>query len=247
MSDSTVLSEGLKNNAQKHQSYKIYTSMDRALAFLLDGRLYVTDGAHWNDVSDSKNLEARSLYATCFSCSTRENIAMWMLYGGSRGKNGALISLYPSIIEKIIESTHVALGNFGSDGKYHVNHILNRNTDFSIFLTDMLYVDPCKNKKAKVTCSGESVVIKETIMKNDDVFCKNIAWEYEKECRLVIRLSESWKKRAAKEKLNAICITLDKSSLNKMRNRGLTRSPIYCGDVEIGTPSNLTGAVKWEI
>ncbi len=85
------------------------------------------------------------------------------------------------------------------------------------------------------------------ILDNPDIFQKNYAWKYEQECRLVIRLSDKWRKKAESEKLGMVCIDLKNGSLKIMRERGIVRSPIYCGGVESGHLSKLAGSVEWDI
>ena len=53
-------------------------------------RYTISNGANWNDVNDRTLMEANNAYGLCLSCSTRENIAMWMLYGANHGKEGAM-------------------------------------------------------------------------------------------------------------------------------------------------------------
>ena len=82
ISNSHSLAEGLKENGKAHQNYKLYLPMERALSFLLTGNLYLSRGTSWNDTSDRILADTNNIYSRCFSYSTRENIAMWMLYGG---------------------------------------------------------------------------------------------------------------------------------------------------------------------
>lgn len=245
--DSRSLSDGLKHNAERHQNYKLYTSMDRALAFLLDGQLFITDGTNWNDLDDSNKLRERSLYAKCFSCSTRENIAMWMLYGDCRGKNGAVLNFLPSVMKEIVETETVLLGKFVYQGKFESMYELKKGVDYDIYLTDLLYVDPCKNNRIKLNYYDTSIVTDEITLENDEIFCKNVAWGYEKESRLIIRLKEKWRILSRKEQLCVVRITLGKKALTKMRKRGIIKSPIYSGGVDFGELSKLSGTVKWDL
>ena len=59
------LSEGLKINAKQHRSYDMYTSMERALGILLNGEIYLSNGATWNDVNDRYLMDSKKSYAIC--------------------------------------------------------------------------------------------------------------------------------------------------------------------------------------
>ena len=92
ISTSSDLSEGLKQNGLSHVNYKNYTTIERAMDLLLSGYVYLCDGSAWNDTVDREYMKARKAYGMCFSYSTRESVAMWMLYGGNRGKTGAILN-----------------------------------------------------------------------------------------------------------------------------------------------------------
>ena len=71
-------------------------------------------------------------------------------------------------------------------------------------------------------------------------------WAYERECRLVVRLSEDALLMAVNDKLNMIRLKIPSSGLIKMKNR-IVRSPIYQGGVDYGKSSTLTGDVEWNL
>ncbi len=222
--------------------------MERALGFLLSGKIYLNDGSNWNDTDDSAILKKRKLYAKCFSWSTRENIAMWMLYGDSRGKNGAMLSFPPSVMHELLECPQLELGFF-DNGKFQAKRILyNSSNDYDIFLSDVIYYDPVANGKCVLTLYDEHVTVdKEVAFGYRDIFIKNYAWEYERECRLLVRLNLKWQKIAEQEGLNTICVVLSNKAIIKMRKRDLIRSPIYNGKVDNGKNSVLSGKVNWNI
>ena len=184
------LSEGLKKNGEQHRSYDMYTSMERALGVLLNGELFLSNGARWNDVNDRYLMDSKKSYAICLSCSTRENIAMWMLYGAEHGKKGAMLKLYPSIMKELVEVDTVELGAFKKDGKFNVGHVLKKHKDFDAFLTDVVYTDLCKDGKVQLSEGESHITVDESMLDDPDVFYKNYAWSYEKECRYVIKLKE---------------------------------------------------------
>lgn len=99
----------------------------------------------------------------------------------------------------------IDLGRFGSDGMFQsVKTLQISQKEYEIFLTDIIYTDPCNDSggKAKLTLGDEHVTADESVLDDPGVFHKNYAWKYEKECRLVVRLSEKWKMEAAKNNLD---------------------------------------------
>ena len=251
MDSSASFAEGLATNARLHRSYNWYTSMDRALSFLETGELYLSSGKDWNDICDRQLMQERNAYGRCFSCSTAESIAMWMLYGSNGGKDGAMLSFLPSVIKEIAETEEIAIGNFdqesGSFVAYGNKHLSRAEGDFELLLTDIVYMDTCKNNKVKLSVWEEHCTTDETILVNDNVFYKNYAWSYEKECRLIARLSGKWSALAEKKDLRYIQIKLSKEALEKMNHNRLYRSPIYCGQFLEGRPSLLSDKVDWSL
>ena len=241
------LSEGLKKNGQQHRNYDMYTSMERALGVLLNGEIFLSNGASWNDVNDRYLMDSKKSYALCLSCSTRENIAMWMLYGAEHGKKGAMLKLYPSIMKELVEADTVELGTFKKNGKFDVKHVLKNNKDFDAFLTDVVYTDPCKDGKVRLSEGEKHITVDERLLEDPDVFHKNYAWSYEKECRYVIKLKEKWNVIAKRENLAFIRVKMSASSRKKMSEDRLIRSPVYSGGVACGASSSLTNDVEWNL
>ena len=234
--NNTPLSMVLKESGKQHRSYNMYTSMERALGV-----------ARWNDVNDRYLMDSKNAYGLCLSCSTRENIAMWMLYGAENGKKGAMLKLYPSVMKELVEAATVELGSFNKNGKFEAKYVLNNNKDFESFLTDVVYTDACSDGKVRLTL-GESHITEDMSILNDpDVFHKNYAWAYEKECKYIIKLKNNWSATAKKEGLTSIRVKMPSSSLNKMSEERLVRSPVYSGGVACGVCSDLTNDVDWDL
>ena len=246
----SLLGEGLMENGGLHKNYKLYTSMEQALGILMSGYIYIPDGKKWNDISDRNLMTGRGTFAKCFSCSVRENIAMWMLYGGQNGKKGAMLNFYPFVMKELRSSKAITLGKFDEFGKFQeCKELYAEKHDYEIFLTDVIYTDPCKNKTSKIqlTLGDEHITVDEEILNDPSVYYKNFAWKYEQECRLVIKLKEKWRLLANDEKMNQVRIALTKKSLSKMGEDRLIRSPIFSGKVEYGEKSQLTGNVDWDL
>lgn len=244
-----MLREGLKENALKHKNYNMYTSMDRAMCLLLTGNLYISNGATWNDVQDRATMKKCSAYGICMSCSTIESMAMWILYSGERGKNGAMIQFVPSIIKEIINTATIELGKFGDDKAFvSAPFVLSRkNNDFSIYMTDVVYTAAQKDPKLlKATVGSDNEIMLWDLLEEAKAFHKHYAWSYEKECRLIVELSPKMKEYAEANGLNMICIRLSETARRALVSR-VVRSPIYRGNTDFGKISALQGSIDWEI
>ena len=72
-----------------------------------------TAGSKWNDVPDRNQMSDKKAFGTCFSWATTENVALWMLYSGNRGENGAMIDFPASILKGVVQIQEAEIGFFG--------------------------------------------------------------------------------------------------------------------------------------
>lgn len=243
-----ALRDGLRENALRHRNYNMYTSMDRAMCLVLNGNLYITNGQTWNDKQDREIMQRRAAFGICMSCSTIESMAMWMLYSGDKGKNGALVRFSPSVIKAIVETQTVELGKFDESGKFIDNSIVlaRKNEHFHIFMTDVIYTDiQKKNPTTLIASLGEDHEYMDwKFLEEAGVFHKHYAWSYEKECRLIVELSTENQKKAGDYGFNIIRITLPEAARRALKDR-IVRSPVYAGKTDFGKVSTLYGNVDW--
>ena len=240
------MASGLQNNGQSHTSYKLYTSMSRALAILNTGYLYLANGQSWNDGDDRKKMKAGGAYAICLSWSTRENIAMWMLYSGDRGENGAMLNFPRGVLLSLLKTESIDLGCF-EKSRFVAKKKCSKD-EFEIRLVDVVYEDVCKNKeKVKLTWGDEHITASSEVLDHNLVFSKDFSWEYERECRIVVTLNDKWKKIATDEKLTTVRLTIPQKELRKMTEDRLICSPVYSGDTSCGMRNRLDGTVEWKL
>mgnify|MGYP002734926208 CR=1 FL=1 len=172
---------------------------------------------------------------------------MWMLYGAEHGKKGAMLRLYPSVMKDLVNVDTIELGKFNKDGKFSIGHVLKNKKDFEAYLTDVVYTDPCNGGKVRITEGESHITVDESVLEDPEVFHKNYAWSYEKECRYVIKLKEKWNVTAKKEGLTFVRVKMSNSSIKKMSEDRLVRSPVYSGGVAFGVCSALLGDVDWNL
>lgn len=244
---SDALHDGLQSNAARHLFFNLYTSMERAMSLLLTGEIYITNGSRWNDVPDRELMKQYGTYGMCLSCSTMENIAMWMLYSGNRGKNGAMVSIPRAVMEDIQKIPKLeVVEKSDKDGKFHPFAELKENGDFEISLMDMIYTENLPNGKVRLTWWNQYETVDDELLKNAEVFYKNYAWQYERECRLVVNLSQKWERFMQEHKNALLRITIPPKSRNALKDH-IVRSPVYEGDVDFGKPSSLFHKVDWNL
>ncbi len=143
---------------------------------------------------------------------------MWMLYGDQRGKQGAMLSFPGAVMKAILKLDTVKLGRFNKAKRFEGEIISQKNDDYEIFLTDVIYGDITKNGRLQINQYEDHEVIDKQIISNKDIFVKNYAWAYERECRLVIRLSRNLNSRAKKDGLNTICIPFTEVCYRRCEN-----------------------------
>ncbi len=238
------LAKYLSEQATKHRNYRCYTVMERACGFIDSSYMYLSNGQGWNDITDREQMRQKAVYGMCFTYTVKENIAMWMLYGGRGGKDGAMYSIPRQEMEEdCLNCDKVELGHFEDSKGFVTVKELNKG-EFEIFLTDVIYVDDKEKGVVKIACGNKAIKRKKSIIEHNNIFCKNIAWEYEKECRLIIHPLGA----NSKISLNAEC-SMARIRINKRTDSliQLVRSPIYDGKVLRGNYSELKDKVYWDL
>lgn len=253
------LEAGLMHNGLCHQNYKVYTSMDKALQFILTGELYFSDGSYWNDVLDREQMALKESYALCTSVSTKENVAMWMLYADNRGKNGVVINLPNGIVKQIVNVQELQICKVCKGCKDEIIEIVPKDGCFSIYCTDILYTSEIKNDptKIKIHCNGENQTISKSWLKCNRIFSKKYEWKYENESRIVIELSKClidkikiYKKTIEEEnksnKTNSyLVLKIKMPRSKKIKEDRIIRSPVYEGNISYGEDSALIKEIIW--
>ena len=111
----------LADRGGMHREYKHYATRARITGILRDSALYLTDGASWNDKYDREHFNpffmSTKRFGACFSASSTESVAMWMLYGGMDG-NGAMINFDRRTLQGAMGRESYECGWFGTDGRF---------------------------------------------------------------------------------------------------------------------------------
>jgi hypothetical protein len=188
------LKDYLMEKGKKHKQYKHYCRRDR-LAKNLDNKcLYLMDALDWNDAEEKKNYRANSngkkRYGLCFSYSTLENVAMWLVYCTLKDKEGLMMSLPNELVKDIINNTNsVTLGNFNFEGEFEPspNEVAVNKGD--IYLVDMYYLTP---SAVKYRCSRaeEHADLENEVYEGTKQYSKIYPWHFENEVRMILELDQ---------------------------------------------------------
>ncbi len=242
--DNDSLLNLLKTNGESHNNFRLYTSMERALGFLVTGHFYLSDGRKWNDKIDRENMRNSGLYSACFSWAS-ESVAMWMLYGCEKG---AMLNYPPNLIKYLLNTERVEIGYFSPKGVFESKKILEKSKEeFYIYIADVIYQDPQKNNRVRLTWGDEHITTDMSVLNNSDIVSKNFAWSYERECRLSVKPAREILEEADSNGWDTMRIIVPERFLSRLRKGRLIRSPIYAGGTDAGCTSALDGCIDWDI
>ncbi|WP_082667336.1 DUF2971 domain-containing protein [Tractidigestivibacter scatoligenes] len=239
--------EYLASKGSMHHHYRHYVSRSRAESILEQSAIYLTDGSSWNDIFDYQHFNpAFSSYrhfGSCFSASTDESIAMWMLYGGPH-RDGVMFDFTREILNKAINETPHYEGGYFDEGHFQKIRDIPRNL-LELRLVDILYFRELNNgddANISVRRIGDSKRVDITRQELESIpqLTKHVAWSYEKEVRLVARIKRS--DYIYNSKITCIKIPLQLSQ--SFVETRVFDSPLYSGRSSY-SDSCLHGTVKW--
>ena len=126
-----------------HNNFKYYAKREYINSIISKHSIFFSNGEKWNDNIDAKNLNGNDTeyvrYALCLSYSRSESIAMWLLYSGN---DGCMIDYNKKIINAILDSSTVKLGNF-NNGEFKTVKTVSK-PDFKIEILDVIYYGESK-------------------------------------------------------------------------------------------------------
>ena len=150
----------LRDFAIRHKRYRHYSKLCRIEQIAKTGRITLSDGSDWNDPVDRDRFNPKGLpgrrYGMCFSYSSDESIAMWMLYGGARNR-GAALELSGSDFIGLSSVNQVELGDF-EDERFVAKMSLGAS-EFLVEQFEVLYYQRLPNGDVKMRTSRESPTI----------------------------------------------------------------------------------------
>lgn len=235
----------LSEKARTHKCYKTYTVSDRIQSWIDSDCFYLDDGSRWNDIHDREtfNYPQNNIkcFGRCFSFSTSESVAMWMLYGGTQ-KDGAMLEFSQKAMSDLIKDTaHVELGRWVDNN--FVSEITLQKGQFDLTLQDILYVGELDAASAYIRRSDESCKdAPASVIRQLSQCVKSVAWSYENECRLILTVNKDLLPQGS-------AITSVRVPLNGLLNTDKVR--IYCSPnfrgKKVYRTSKLSGEIDWDL
>lgn len=184
----------LADRGGMHREYKHYATRARIAGILRDSALYLTDGASWNDKYDREHFNpffmSTKRFGACFSASSTESVAMWMLYGGMDG-NGAMINFDRRTLQGAMGRESYECGWFGTDGRFQCLMELPADR-LRLCLVDILYFQNHADGNVTVgrsSLEGGRHVMSGRAFNGIGQIAKHRSWSYENEVRLVATIS----------------------------------------------------------
>ena len=236
-----ALLEYLKDKGENHNYYKYYSTHNRIEQAIEECALYLTRGDGWNDLEDglafSTSRKGFTRFGKCFSFSRSENVAMWMLYGGTE-HDGAMLDLTKGFAKKIIATETIQAGYFDDNDKFKSVKSINVKDGCRLFFADVLYVG---EEQGKFTAkrSDERVDNLECPPSAEGLLTKAYPWSYENEVRLIFEAPNDLIPAAVK----CIRVSLECES-NALRNRAYSAPNSKPGGYK---PSKLNEKMNWDI
>lgn len=238
--DPARLIKYLKSKGANHNNYKCYSTRKNIERIVNEQAIYLTRGDGWNDLKDgigfSESRRGYVRFGKCFSFSRSENVAMWMLYGGTN-QDGAMLDLTKSQAAKIRETRALDFGYFDDGGFERVN-TFTMNSDSDLFFIDVLYCDE-NNTGCTVKRSDERVDKLKQPPQGEGLLTKLYPWSYENEVRLVFEAPRD----QVPENAECIRIPLDMGQ-DELRKRVYTAPN---STVKGYNRSRLKATINWDI
>ena len=217
ISDTDQLLQYLDGRQYNHSYYFHYTGLSGIDGILNSKSFWISSFRAFNDKAEAKKLRNPELYfSLCFSTGLNENLPLWYMYSGLTGRGGRL-RLTNRGIAKLLENATYELSEKDSSGK-PVGHRtpLEPGRMIDITFGDVLYCGDGNNanldmKYNTMTNHIFPISEKEKLYNRFEGFVKSLIWYYEKETRLLIRLTGEAEKLVDPEKDYMIILHFDES------------------------------------
>ena len=225
--DVPQLMEYLDGRQYKHERYFHYTSLGAINGILGTRTFWVSNVSKFNDRIDQKQFDTPQFYfSLCFSTGINENLPLWYLYAGLTG-HGGRIGFTKASMKNLLDSATFELAEFDDNEKPVAICPLEDGTDMEKSFRDVLYCggDTKGNLSLKYnTMTNYKIPAfqKEKLKAKYNGFLKGLIWYYEKETRLLIRVTGRAAKKIKSDK--KYCVLMHFSEKN-YKSAQLTFAP----------------------
>lgn len=189
----------LSGREYRHGDYCHYTRLSIVDSILDKKQLWLGCVSGFNDNLDTQQFgdEQELCYSLCFSTGINENLALWYLYAGMNGQ-GARLRFTKSSIGYLINNATFSLYRLDNDSQRELPQKvadLEKGKDFQLSFKDIIYYKDNGDTKPidmKYNTMTNHIMPKEEFDKylsSNIGFCKGLIWYFEKETRLLIKLT----------------------------------------------------------
>ena len=212
------LEEYLYGREYGHGHYFHYTNLG-SIEKILEGKSFrISNVQVFNDQKERKvfGSEEHLYFSLCFSTGINENLPLWYLYSGLKG-DGGRVGFTKSSIRKLIENSEYELIQLDEDRKKQVGDAicsLKENDTMRSIFKDVIYFGKDEHDKMYLkynTMTNHKISNNEIekLKTNMKGFCKSLIWFYEKETRLLIKVTGDAAKKIDVKKNYAILMQFD--------------------------------------
>ena len=221
------ISTYLDGRLNGHDKFCHYTSLGAINSILKTKTFRISSVDRFNDKKDTEqfNHSEKLFYSFCFTSGVNENLSLWYLYSGIDGKGGR-ISFTNSKLMKLIDDGEFFLVEYDYDEKKIIGKEkqLIKGENMEISFRDVLYARQNGNSKyvdmkynTMTNHNNVSISEYEKYKKSHIGFNKRIIWYYEKESRLLIKLTNDAAQYVESQKDYAILWKLTDKQIADMK------------------------------
>ena len=198
--------------AYYHEGFYHYTKLETIEKILEGNNFLLFHPGDSNDPAEKTIQEKEYKFYLCFSTGINENLPLWYLYSGMDGKGGQLSFTKSLIYDLLHKGKYSLVERKGADSKTILadrEEILLSEDDFECTLQDVLYFGKTDQKidlkyNTMTNHNQISCTEFEKFQNNNQEFVKSLIWYYEKETRLLVKLTEKGTRHLKDGKFYAI-------------------------------------------
>ena len=211
----------LRGREYGHSYYFYYAGLGGIEGILGSRSFWINSFDSFNDKKEATRItNPKSSFALCFSTGLNENLPLWYLYSGLSGEGGR-IWMKKAGIRKLLDSAKYELREKGENRKPTGPCIpLEVDKDISVTFGDVVYYGESNKtcldlKYNTMTNHIFPLSEKHHLLNMMEGFTKGLIWYYEKETRLLIKMTPAAEKYLSPEKHYMIVMHFDESAYRK--------------------------------
>lgn len=239
----------LEAKAKNHTHFKMYSTLSSLKYKMEEESLFLSTGTNWNDIPDKEAFNPEGAdyvrFGACFSFSHSESVAMWMLYGGLH-KDGVMVDFKKDNIIACMNTERVILGIWDNQKFFPVTELDKSKCRFQ--LIDILYTGDSKKFSDcyYIKRSSETHHVEKSLIDSVNCFKKNLPWNYENECRLVLTVDSNY---ITDSSINSAQIRLPKAYDRLLSEKRIFMAPNFDPklDADGFRPSTLSDNIDWNL